>query len=924
MKKIYSIVLMATALFIGTNVKAATISVGTADQLVQAFADAVDEDVIQLSADITIPGYDGTSSRTVSKVKYYYYYNMPFITIDGKKLTLDLNNFNIQDEAGKYRKIIFYLRKGELNLVGPGSIICDNNQSGVANNDPSGGYPVYVSGNGDHTAAGAVDGSKLIIGNGVKLVGNAAGAYIDGVTNAHQLSGAYVDGMSGTAQQIVDEARKTNTKAPAAVKGTDGKAAAFHAYIEVMAGAKIQGRKYGAQISGNVKSVPAEGERDYIPTIYIHEGAEAYTLDGTQNYSVGAYSAGFGHFIVEGNVHGASGIYAKGGIVDVTGNAVVSSDASTYQAAVGQNSGVGASGSAIIMDSNKAYAGAMEITVSGDAQVTGNGGFAVESTVTTATTNQVEGIALEGGNFTSGDQGGFDIAPVIADVNAEIKIDGATFDNSDEVALILAATNEDHVVSQIEDAEGNIIIVVVESSETVVPNFNLNNLTDADKNKHIELTASEQTLNKDVEFAYLSLKKNADGDGSIVTIPAGKTMKVGTIVIDGASQIIVEPGAKLVVTAADGIVAKAASNIVIKTQEGNPAYFLLAPAVAANRHPMATVEFISKSYRKSTSDLAWQRFGIPTYGAVASVAAKYNKADVPTSFARFDYDNNKWENIGILDGSSSTLDLSKLNAAFEYYQMLNNNADMGTVVTMTGALVGNQIPALNIRGNFWNGFANSMLGDMNIGAVLDMIPNTVDKAIYLYDINADQATWEPLTLLDDPNEKVANAMQPFLIRNTMEAAAADIDYEEAVYNPSMGIAKNSVAARRNAANNITKARLIVKGENCIDRITVAEDAQFSAEFDNGYDAAKYMNEGINMYVSADEKMSNYATDKLDNTYVGFQTVKGGKYTIEFANVRGNELTLVDLATGARVAMVEGNVYEFTADANTTNAIVSKS
>jgi hypothetical protein len=921
MQKFYSIVLMAVALLLGTNVKAETRTAGTPDALVKAFEDAQDGDVIQLTANITIPGYDGTGSYQISsgtnKGTYLYYYNMPFITIDGKKLTLNLNGKTIQDEPTQYRKTIFYLKEGELNIVGTGEIRCNNKEKGVAAKDPDGGYPVYVSGNGDHRATGAIHGSKLTVGAGVTLFGNAAGVYIDGVTNTHTLNGAYVNGMSGTQQQIVDEKRTTATKAATAITGADGKAAAFHAYVDVLAGAKVQGRKYGAQISGNVQSVPAEGERDYLPTIYIHEGAEAFTLDGKELYSVGAYSAGYGHFIIEGNVHGASGVYAKGGNVEIKGNATISSDATSYNAAVGQKSGVGASGSAIIMDSNKAYAGAMEITVSGDATITGNGGYAVESTITTATNNQVEGISLQGGNFNSGTQGGFDIAPVIADNDAKIKIDGVTADNADDIAVILAATNENHVVSQIEDEKGNIIVVVVESDATVKPNLDLNNLTTADT--HIELTASTQKLSKDVKIDYLALKKNSDGDPSVVTIPAGKKLEVGTIVIDAASSIVVEPGAKLVVTAKDGIVAHNASNLVIKTQEGNPAYFLLSPAVAANRHPMATVEFISKSYRKSATDRANQRFGIPTYGALTSISAKYNNVDVPTAFFYFDYTLSlpDWVNIGYINNTTgSPVDLSKMANAFDYYQMQHNTPEMGTVVTMTGALVGNQIPAINVRENFWNGYANSMLGDMDITTMLDMIPNTVDKAIYLYDITASQATWEPKTYLDVDGE-VLGAMQSFLIRNTLAAATVDIDYEEAVYNPSLGIAKSSIAARRNA-NTITKAKLIVKGENCIDRIVVAEDAQFSAEFDNGYDAAKYMNDGINMYVTADEKMSNYATNNLDNTYVGFQTVKGGKYTIEFDKVNGNDLTLIDLATGARIAMVEGNVYEFTADANTTN------
>ena len=101
-------------------------------------------------------------------------------------------------------------------------------------------------------------------------------------------------------------------------------------------------------------------------------------------------------------------------------------------------------------------------------------------------------------------------------------------------------------------------------------------------------------------------------------------------------------------------------------------------------------------------------------------------------------------------------------------------------------------------------------------------------------------------------------------------------------------------------------------------MVVAEDAQFSAGFDNGYEASKYMNEGINMYVTADEKMAHFATDNLENTYIGFQAVKGGSYTIKFSNVQGEGLMLIDHETGTRVAMAEGGEYEFTAAAGATD------
>ena len=53
MKKFYSILLMATALLISANVKAATVSVTTADQLYEALANGEAGKVIELGNDIT-------------------------------------------------------------------------------------------------------------------------------------------------------------------------------------------------------------------------------------------------------------------------------------------------------------------------------------------------------------------------------------------------------------------------------------------------------------------------------------------------------------------------------------------------------------------------------------------------------------------------------------------------------------------------------------------------------------------------------------------------------------------------------------------------------------------------------------------------------------------------------------------------------
>ena len=384
------------------------------------------------------------------------------------------------------------------------------------------------------------------------------------------------------------------------------------------------------------------------------------------------------------------------------------------------------------------------------------------------------------------------------------------------------------------------------------------------------------------------------------------------------AQIVVEAGAKFIVTGEQGIVAPAVGNIILKTSETDQAIFLFNPAVSSNRHPNATVEFISNSYTKSGSDWAKQIFGIPTHTKLSEITTQFASADVATGFEYFDYADATWKAAGYVNVAGKSVDYEKIGNPFTYYRMQHNTPNAGTVVTMKGELAGNTDAQLNVLGNFWCGYANSYMAPINgetfINGLLDA-GTVVDKAYYLYyiDETTNQWGWWEQSLLDNTN---INPMQPFLLRNPNEAANVAVDYAEAVYYNL--VPKPTPAPRRAALNNITKAKLIVRGESNVDRLVVAEGEQFSSEFDNGYDVVKYMNEGIKLYVSADEKMGIFATDNLENTYVGFQAVEGGIYTIEFAGVQGEELTLVDHETGAEVLMVEGNTYEFAAAANSVN------
>lgn len=504
-------------------------------------------------------------------------------------------------------------------------------------------------------------------------------------------------------------------------------------------------------------------------------------------------------------------------------------------------------------------------------------------------------------------EGDFD-GKITLNQDTKLDIQGGTFINTGMTTEQLESFTNPLAVEVIQNPDGSESVVPLGSAKADFDNVGANSVVNVPAN-----IAEPIVIEDVVEIKQLSI-----ADGSSVIVKDGGELHINGqmgIIIGNTGNLTIEAGGKVIVE--KGLVHNSnAENFVIETTEGKNAIFLIAPETQmyGGDNPAATVKFISKSTTNG-SYYTKQRFGIPTIGAVTSMTTKYNNTDVQTAIAKFNYDLNKWEDFGWINVSEKDENLDQLSNPFDYYQMQHNTPNMGTVVTMKGELYGNLSPVLSIRGNFWNGFANSYMAPISGEQLLGMIPDNVDKAFYLYDINAEYATWNSVTYIIPSDMQDIQPMQPFLIRNTLAAATAPIDYATAVYNPATASAS---APARQATNNWTVAKILVAGENCTDRVVVAEDAQFSAAFDNGYDAAKFMNDGINMYVTADEKMSNFATDNLENTYVGFQSVKGGKYTIDFSNVQGDNLTLIDHVTGARVAMAEGNVYEFIADANTTN------
>jgi len=1005
MKKLYSLVLMATALLIGTNAWANYDPSWLQDQFDAVQAGGQVPTTITMEDDIILlePVYLGTA--TVDEAR-----KSIILDMNGHSITMDADTW-LASHPGVYCHM-FTITHGELL---------------VRNSDKTKTSLIQMTGTGHgnyndiFTVAGSYKSSRweksgndyvinesaakntrnegwfthLEIGEGVKLVAanTIAGAGIsmdglytnnralvspDGTTNSvfggPKSAGALTAASSAANVCLYnrdEDAPAYNTAIVNPVETGNAEGFAYGLRVDVygdieFATGATSGKSYGIKLNGGLKSsltptdiflnrncwyvdeayaktygataapvakqgnTPAQNQTCSIvdpyytnhkldtidaPFLYIHSSAHI-TAASNLNAATAVYCSGYGKTLIEGECKGNSGVNIKSGTVELH-DAVITGTALSYDPALAGNHATGSGG--IIVNSVANRAGGIEVVISGDTKVSTTVGYAIEETVNKTGGSDVSSIAIQGGTIEGGDKGAIALttdgeaatAVTGGNINGTASVDGTTVD----VSTLVPNTSQYHTTEVTVDGKTTIVV-----SQGPAPSAQ--NTGDWET---ISAKTGQNVVWNEIEDA--SIAENATvtlGELQIIPASAGQTLtiankatlKVNHLIMNDYARIIVEAGGKLIVEGEQGIVAPKVDNIVLKASETDQAVFLFNPAVTSNRHPNATVEFKSKSYTEG-SDYAKQIFGIPTHTKLTEITAKYNNAEVATGFEYFDYSASAWKTAGYIHMAGQTIDYDKIGAPFTYYRMQHNTPNAGTIVTMKGELTGNTNAQLSALANFWCGYANSYMAPIDGQILINSITlGTVDKAYYLYyvDEETNQWGWWEQSLLEHTN---INPMQPFLLRNPNEAANVTINYEAAVYNPATATLA-AAPARRAVASDITKAKLIARGEGNVDRVIVAEGEQFSADFDNGYDVVKYMEQGIKLYVTADEKMGIFATDNLENTYLGFKTINGGSYSIEFANVEGAELTLIDHETGARVEIAEGTTYEFNADANTEN------
>ena len=414
----------------------------------------------------------------------------------------------------------------------------------------------------------------------------------------------------------------------------------------------------------------------------------------------------------------------------------------------------------------------------------------------------------------------------------------------------------------------------------------------------------------DVVAAQVKLQ----GEGASLTVEDGTSLAIGqSLNITTGAKLVVEAGAMVTVGAA-GVIAAEDAAIEVKTSESKSGIYMIAPGVKENTHPMAKVDLVSKAYKRGEDDYVWQRFGLPAYmTGVKRGDMIYDHTAYPTSVLKLDYEKKTWASMANEDEF----------VPFRCYELTTTNPVAGGVYTFPCNLMGNGNAELELVAD-WNYYANSYTAPIDIAELISSVDannsDNVSGTVYLY--RASDNWWYEINLAslgEDGIPTVIDPMQAFIFqRRALGGSNPEVNYKDHIWDPIMNQGSSPAPARTRATYNKAIVE-ITAADGTKDIVRLIEGERFSDEFDNTWDAAKYMNaESFNLFADAqDEKMGILATDDLEGTTLSMTTKNQTSFTMTFSNVNGMNYAVRDMLTGTETVINENESYMFSVPANTT-------
>ena len=418
--------------------------------------------------------------------------------------------------------------------------------------------------------------------------------------------------------------------------------------------------------------------------------------------------------------------------------------------------------------------------------------------------------------------------------------------------------------------------------------------------------------------------------GATLKVEEGTTLTVGEggVNIANGGQLVVEPGAIVTVGSA-GLVTTEDEALVIEATEEDQGVFLLKPEVTENTQPKATVKLVTKCKQVAANEYLWERFAIPTIdGEQTTFSIEGGTAGIET------YDGGAFQQglYGWSDEQQKWVGLARFKdmKPFKGYQLSNNSLNAGVTYVFEGNLVGNADKNYEFAQSGFGFFGNSYTGDIDILKFFESFGENMQKTIWIYDyyVDAFKAITETsygtvyYGKRNDRHGAITDirSMQAFLM-NTFVAGEStqSVDYSAAIWgNPKYGLVSNPTPAPKRVAANEDGFTVYVAGAKQEDEVRFTRSNEYSIAFDNGADASKWMNNGINLYVTTEDgDLAAVASDNLDNMLVAFQSGNETEYTLGVDNLRGEAYILRDVLTGETINVVEGATYTFSQEANTT-------
>ena len=413
---------------------------------------------------------------------------------------------------------------------------------------------------------------------------------------------------------------------------------------------------------------------------------------------------------------------------------------------------------------------------------------------------------------------------------------------------------------------------------------------------------------------------NVQSTGEVI-VKEGATLDLtwGLVMEDGAKMTI-EPGAAVIVGVA-GIQNTSNSFIVVQTDLNNSAILSIDPEAFLFSDPYIRVEYTTAAYRttKTTESgdiqwYKWQDFGIPTRKAPNFVAVE------PTTWImRWNVENGEYENV-----TGATL-----NEPFRGYIITNQLSAPGYTYIMTGRMNAAENQKFNfaVTGNQeeenFNFFANSYLTPMDIKTFLQGLSDeddNIERTVHVFNSGTD--TYESINL-SDLKFNLADfttiaPMQAFYMSTKNKVAAqATLNYRNSVWGQK---STEPMHAPQRVQNDANVFNLYAGTGKAKDKLSFIESSNYTAEYENGYDAIKYMNKDFNIFVATERgKQSVVATDNIEGTILTFQAGDAVEYQLSFDRVQCDEYSIMDLMTGCSVDISEGNTYNFVAEPKSTEA-----